>query len=102
MAFVQVGGDDNLKFIAPHLPCQLYADLMAAFWGDFTGLENLVAVLGNKSIFLAMPLFGQNHMPQGRFLETVDGRYHRSRPKFSVKKCRLWTDFFSDFMACTL
>ena len=44
MVFVQVGGDNDLEPVAPHLLCQLHTDLMAPLRGDFTRLETLIAM----------------------------------------------------------
>ena len=62
VAFIQVGGDDNLKSLAPHLPCQLYADLMAPLRGHLTGLETLIAMARNVLVLFAIPLLGQDHI----------------------------------------
>ena len=53
MAFVQVGGDDDLEPVAPHLSGQLHANLMAQFRGDFTRLETLIAMPCDIFILLA-------------------------------------------------
>ena len=73
VAFVQVGGDDNLKFIAPHLLCQLHADLMAPLWGHLSWLEALVAVPSDALILFAVPPLGQDHLMERRLLQAVDG-----------------------------
>ena len=72
VAFVQVGGDDDLKPVAPHLLCQLYADLMAPLRGDLTGLEALIAMPRNVLILFAIPLLGQDHLAERRLLQAID------------------------------
>ena len=72
MVFVQVGGDNDLEPVAPHLLCQLHADLMAPLWGDLPRLEALIAVPGDIVILLAVPLLGQDHLLQSRLLQAVD------------------------------
>ena len=73
VAFVQVGGDDDLELVAPHLLCQLHADFMAPLRGDFSRLEALIAMPGDVVVLFAVPLFGQDHLPQSRLLQAVDG-----------------------------
>ncbi len=68
MAFVQVGGDDDLKPVAPHFMGQLHADLMAPLWGDFSRFEALIAVPCDIVILLAVPLLGQDHLTERRLL----------------------------------
>ena len=72
VAFVQVAGDDNLEFISPHLLCQLHADLLAPFRGNFSRFEALIAVPGDIVVLLAVPLFGQDHLTQGCLFQAVD------------------------------
>ena len=62
VAFILVDGDDKLKSLAPHLPCQLYADLMAPLRGHLTGLETLIAMARNVLVLFAIPLLGQDHI----------------------------------------
>ena len=78
VAFIQVGGDDDLKPVAPHLLCQLYADLMAPLRGDFSWLETLIAMPGDIVVLFAVPLLGQDHLPQSRLLQAVDGGDERA------------------------
>ena len=73
VAFVQVCGDDNLKPVAPHLLCQLHADLVAPLRGNFSRFEALIAVPGDIVVLLAVPSFGQNHLLECRLPQTVDG-----------------------------
>ena len=70
--FVQVGGDDDLKPVAPHFPGQFHADLMAPLRGHLTGLETLIAVPCDIFILLAIPLLGQDHLTERRLLQAVD------------------------------
>ena len=67
-----MGGDDNLKPVTPHLTGQLHADLMAPLWGDLPRFEALIAVPRDVLVLFAVPLFGQDHLPQGRLLQAVD------------------------------
>ena len=68
-----MSGDDDLKPVAPHLLCQLYADLMAPLRGDFSWLEALIAMPCDIFILLAVPLLGQDHLTERRLLQAVDG-----------------------------
>ena len=78
VAFVQMGGDDDLELPAPHLFRQFHADLMAPLRGDFAGFEALVAVPRDVLVLLAVPLFGQDHLPKRRLLQAVDGGNKRA------------------------
>ena len=73
VAFVQMGGDDELKLLAPHLTSQLYTDLMAPLRGDFSRFEALVPMPGDVVVLLAVLLFGQDHLLEGRLLQAVEG-----------------------------
>ena len=57
MVFVKVGGDDYLILIAPHFFCGLQPDLVRLFGRNLVGLETLIAVPGDISVFLAVLLF---------------------------------------------
>ena len=65
-------GDNDLKFIAPHLLCQLHTDLMAPLRGDFTRLETLIAVPCDILVLFAISLLGQDHLSERRLLQAVD------------------------------
>ena len=73
MLLVQMGGDNDLKPISPHLPCQLHPQSVTLFRRDFSGLEALVAVPRNITVLLAVTLFGENHLLQGNVFLAVDG-----------------------------
>ena len=73
MLLVEVGGDDDLKAVAPHFLCQLHADFVGKLRCDLLRLEALVAVPSNISIRLAVAFLGEDHLPQRRFLQAVDG-----------------------------
>ena len=73
MSFVQVGGDDDLKPVAPHFTGQLHANLVAPLRGDFPRFEALIAMPGDVLVLFAISLFRQNHLTQGRLFQTVDG-----------------------------
>ena len=68
-----MGGDDELKLLAPHLTSQLYTDLMAPLRGDFSRFEALVPMPGDVVVLLAVLLFGQDHLLEGRLLQAVEG-----------------------------
>ena len=72
VAFIQVGGDDDLKPVAPHLLCQLHADLMAPLWGHLSRFETLIAMPRDVLVLLAIPLLGQDHLTEHRLLQAVD------------------------------
>lgn len=57
MVFIKVGSDDDLILISPHFLCQLQADLVRLFGCDFAGLEALITVPCDISVFLAVLLF---------------------------------------------
>ena len=84
MTLVQVGGNDDLKFIAPHLTGQFHADLMAPFRGDFPRLEALIAVPGDIVVLLAISLFRQNHLLKRRLFQAVDSG------DIGAIRCFLW------------
>ena len=73
MVFVQVGGDNDLEPVAPHLLCQLHTDLMAPLRGDFTRLETLIAMPCDILVLFAISLLGQDHLSERRLLQAVDG-----------------------------
>ena len=73
MLLVQMGGNNNLKPIPPHLPCQFHPQSVALFRRNFSRLEALVAVPRNITVLLAVTLFGENHLLQGNVFLAVDG-----------------------------
>ena len=73
MFLVQMGGDDDLKTVAPHLLCQLHADLVGKLRRDLLRLEALIPVPSDIAIRLAVALLGEDPLPQRRFLQAVDG-----------------------------
>lgn len=46
---------------------------MAPLRGHLTMLEALIAMPRNVLVLFAIPLFGQDHLPQSRLLQAVDG-----------------------------
>ena len=62
VAFVQVGGDNDLEPVTPHILCQLHADLMAPLRGDLPRFEALIAVPRDVLVLFAVPLLGQDHL----------------------------------------
>lgn len=68
-----MGGDDDLKAVAPHFLCQLYANLVGKLRCDLLRLEALVAVPSDISIRLAVAFLGEDHLLQRRFLQAVEG-----------------------------
>ena len=73
MLLVEVGGDDDLKAVTPHLLCQLHANLVGKLRRDLLRLEALVAVPGDIAVRVAVALLGEDHLPQRCFLQAVDG-----------------------------
>jgi len=73
MLLVEVGGDDDLKAVAPHLLCQLYANLVGKLRRDLLRLKALISVPGDIAVRLAVALLGEDHLPQRRFFQTIDG-----------------------------
>ena len=73
MILVQMGRDHDLKPVAPHLLCQLHADLMGDVWRDLSDFEALVSVPSDIIIVLPVLLLGQNHLLQSYFPPAVDG-----------------------------
>ena len=57
MVFIEVGGNDDLILISPHFLCGLQSDLVRLFGSDFVGLEALITVPGDISVFFAVLLF---------------------------------------------
>ena len=70
---VQVGGDYNLVIVAPHPPCGFHADGVRFFRCYFTGLEALVAMVGNIASQLPIAALGVHHGFVGKLLGAVDG-----------------------------
>ena len=73
MLLVEVGGDDDLKAVAPHLLCQLYANLVGKLRRDLLRLKALISVPGDIAVRLAVALLGEDHLPQSSFLQAVEG-----------------------------
>ena len=73
MFLVQMGGDDDLEAVAPHLLCQLHADFVGKLRRDLLRLEALITVPSDIAVRLAVALLGEDHLPQCRFLQAVDG-----------------------------
>ena len=67
MFLVQMGGDDDLKAVAPHLLCQLYANLVGKLRRDLLRLKALIAVPSDVAVRLAVAFLGEDHLPQRRF-----------------------------------
>ena len=63
MLLVEVGGDDDLKAVAPHLLCQLYAKLVGNLRCDLLRLEALIAVPSDVAVRLSVMLLGEDHLP---------------------------------------
>ena len=73
MFLVEVGGDDDFKAVAPHLLCQLYANLVGKLRRDLLRLEALIPMPSDIAVSLTVTLLGQNHLPQRRFFQAVEG-----------------------------
>ena len=73
MLLVEVGGDDDLKAVAPHLLCQLYANLVGKLRCDLLRLEALITVPSDIAVRLSVTLLGEDHLPQRSFLQAVEG-----------------------------
>ncbi len=87
VAFVQVGGDDDLESVAPHFMGQLHADLVAPLRGNFSRFEALIAMPGDIVVLFAIPLFCQDHLLQSRLLQAVDGGNEKEQ---SAVFCGFW------------
>ena len=72
MLLVQMGGDNDLKLVAPHFLSGLNADGVALLRGDLSGLEALIAVPCDIAIVFAKLLLSQDHLLQSDFLDAVD------------------------------
>ena len=57
MVFIKVGSDDDLILFSTHFLCGLQSDLVRLFGCNFVGLEALVTVPGDISVFFAVLLF---------------------------------------------
>ena len=73
MLLVEVGGDDDLKAVTPHLLCQLHANLVGKLRHDLLWFETLIPVPSDIAVRLTVTLLGEDHLPQRRFLQAVDG-----------------------------
>ena len=69
---IQMGRDDHLMPVSPHLPCGAYTDLVRLFRSDLTGTEALVAVISNHLATLAETPLDRRHFFIGSELGTVD------------------------------
>ena len=73
MLLVEVGGDDDLKAVTPHLLCQLHANLVGELRCDLLRFETLIPVPSDIAIRLAVAFLGEDHLPQRRFFQAVEG-----------------------------
>ena len=73
MFLVQMGADDDLKAVAPHLLCQFHADLMCKLRRDLLRLKALIPMPSDIAVRLTVALLGKDHLPQRCFLQTIDG-----------------------------
>ena len=73
MLLVEMGGDNDLKAIAPHFLCQLYANLVGKLRRDLLRLEALIPVPSDIAVGLSVALLGEDHLPQSSFLQAVEG-----------------------------
>ena len=73
MFFIQMGGDDDFKTVAPHLLCQLHANLVGKLRRDLLRLKALISMPSDIAVRLSVTLLGEDHLPQRRFLQAVDG-----------------------------
>ena len=58
MFLVQMGADDDLKAVAPHLLCQFHADLVGKLRCDLLRLEALIPMPSDIAICLTVTLLG--------------------------------------------
>lgn len=54
---VKVGSNDHLIAVAPQTGSELYADLMRRFGRRLAGGKGLIAVVGDRPVFLSKPPF---------------------------------------------
>ena len=67
MFFIQMGGDDDFKTVAPHLLCQLHANLVGKLRRDLLRLKALIPMPSDIAVRLTAALLGKNHLSQRRF-----------------------------------
>ena len=73
MFLVQMGGDDDLKTVAPHFLCQLHADFVGKLRRDLLRLKALISVPSDIAVRLSVTLLGEDHLSQSGFPQTVEG-----------------------------
>lgn len=73
MLLVQMGRNNDLKPVAPHLLCQHHAQCVTLLRRDLSGLEALIAVPCNVAVLLTIALLGQDHLLKGNILLAIDG-----------------------------
>ena len=69
---VQMGGDQHLIVLAPQLPRQLQAELMALPGRHLAGKKALIGVIGRIAALLAELLFDRDHLLIGTLRVAVD------------------------------
>ena len=62
---IQVGGNDDLKSVAPHSLGKFNADLVSLLWRNLTVLEALEAVIADNLTRVAPSRFGNHHFISG-------------------------------------
>ena len=63
MLLVEVGGDDDLKAVAPHFLCQLHADFVGKLRRDLLRFETLIPVPSDIAVRLSVTPLSEDHLP---------------------------------------
>ena len=68
---IQVGGNDDLKSVAPHSLGKFNADLVSLLWRNLTVLEALKAVVTDNLTRIVPLCFGNHHFISGSVRVTI-------------------------------
>ena len=84
---IQMGSDDDLIFVTPHLPCRFQADGMGFFRRDLAGFEALESMVGHIPTQLAKAALGSHHVPIRVLFGAVDGADEHPSVGFLIIFC---------------
>lgn len=72
---VQVSGNNNFLFLAPHTPWGFQTDFVCFFGSDFSHLKTLIAVIRHIAACFAKAFLCRHHTLIGSFNIAVDTAY---------------------------
>ena len=71
---IQMGRNNDLESVAPHLLCQLHTDFMCLLWRDLARLKTLEAVVTDNLAFIVPLMLGYHHLVPCRGRVTIYAR----------------------------